>query len=650
MIKMATFETRAIFAEVVEVNFRKLKNLGNTKLPWFILANAIVAYVVIVGYWAVSRFQSYQATLWDLGIMAQAIWNTAHGRILQESVNLGFSVSRLHVAHWELIYLPLALIYRVFPSIPLLLWLQTLMLACGAIPIFLLAKQKLDSEVAALFAALAYLFYPALHGANLFDIHGLTLAIPLLLFTFLYLTREKYSAALAFAIISLLCREDVALVIFMLGWYVLISRRNSRVGAVLIFISALWLLAFACRSYFWPMNDIPSSAKSAAIVSEIRENEAIQVVIGLVQTPIATLTKLIQVENVVYAAKLLLPVAGLCLFAPSIMLLSAPNLLMNLLSPWHYMHQIEYHYSAAIIPFIFLAAVQGLANILRHVRRYRKVRWFSTEAIMGIVLLSAMVSAAHFSILRFHRLWQVTPQHRMLSDALRDIPAQLSVSTTAREGAHLAERQYLYHFPERVNDADIVVLDLKRPLMEIKAFADSQRTRRLPAMNELSWRVLRDSSWGLRFAIDNTFCLQRGLASKESFARYALQDSLPAGIDGRLNIQVGSGIWLVGWSTVYIGADQAHFQLYWYRAAATPPGSPVKFLLQSEHWSREFDHQLLFGRLQFEGIPPGKILCDHLFINNPQQAGQRTFAVAIASDEAIHKTPRVLFSFNFPER
>lgn len=633
-----------------ELNRNDHKSCGNTRWPWLILSSAIGVYTGIVGNWAVSRFQSYQATLWDLGIMGQAIWNTAQGRILHESVNLGFSVSRLQVAHWELIYLPLAVIYRLFPSLPLLLWLQTLILAGGVIPIYLFARRRLQSESAALLVALAYLFYPALHGANMFDIHGLTLATPFLLFTFIYLTEEKFAAAIAFAIISLFCREDVALVIFMLGWYARRGRNQPQIGAVLMTLSTLWLLAFASRSYLWPTQEIPAIAGSAAAAANSGENEIMQILPALLRNPGAILTRLFRFENMVYAAKLLLPVAGFSLFAPSILLIAGLNGLLNLLSPWNFMRQIEYHYSAAIIPFVFFAAIQGMANVINYVRRHRATQWFSAEVGTTIILLSAVVATTQYSILRFHRIWQVTPQHRLLSQALHEIPTNLSVSCTPREGAQLMERQFLYHFPERVSDVDIVVMDLKRPIVEVKAFAGSHRTLRLPALNELSLAVLQDSAWGLRFAIDNTFCLQRGLPAKESFARYAVLDSLPPVLDGRLNMQVGPGLSLVGWSTAYIGCDQAHFRLYWLRQEATSVGSPIKWLLRGNHRRQEFDHHPLFGRLQFEDIPPGKILCDHLFINNPHYSDLRSFSVAVVTGDDLQQVPRELFSFDFPER
>ena len=63
----------------------------------------------------------------------------------------------------------LAPLYWIAPSVDTLLVVQTLALALGAIPIYLLAARHLADERIALLLALAYLAFPSLAYANLFD-------------------------------------------------------------------------------------------------------------------------------------------------------------------------------------------------------------------------------------------------------------------------------------------------------------------------------------------------------------------------------------------------------------------------------------------------------------------------------------------------
>jgi len=626
----------------------------NLKKSWsapILLVAMIATYTLIIGTWAVNRFMSFNATLWDLGIMTQAIWNTAHGRVLQESVNLGFPISRLAVAHWELIYLPLAIFYRIIPSIPLLLYIQSFILACGAIPIYKFAHKKLSSEPNALLIASACLFYPALHGANLFDLHGLTFATTFLLFTFYYLDQQNLRRTLLFAVLSICCREDVAFVIFTLGLYGWIIKKNRKIGIILSSLSIAWIIAFFSRVYFTGHTELIGTTSMAPNW----EHLGISHVSDIFKSPFKNAKTIIQFlssfENIKYIAKLILPVVGLCFLSPEILLLAAPTLLLNLLSNWHQMHQIEYHYTATITPFIFLAAINGMANLKRWLARFSKFKTNRIPLVLGsIILASSVFSTFQFSILRFHKTWRVSENHKKLAKKLQEIPPGLSVSTTARPGAHLANRKELYHFPEHFSKTDVVVIELNRAEVEIKNIAGKLRTMRTPAMNEFAPSIFQDTTLGLRFVEDNVFCFQRGLDAGESFKSYAFQDKMPSGAIKNKKIEIGNGLYFLGWKPVYVGENQAHFQLFWLTDKQQNGGVQLNFYLKSGNSIIAIPHQPLFGKIPITEWAEGTISVDHLFIDRPEniRADAFTVLVSIAVAENIQRTEQQLFICKFP--
>ncbi len=624
---------------------------GNIKKSWsspIALVAMIVAYTLIIGNWTVNRFMSFNATLWDMGIMSQAIWNTAHCRILHESVNLGFSVSRLTVAHWELIYLPLAGIYRIIPSIPLLLYIQSFIPACGVIPIYKFAQKKLSSEPTALLIASAYLFYPALHGANLFDLHGLTFATTFLLFTFYYLDQENLRKTILFAILSICCREDVAFVIFMLGLYSWIIKKNSKIGVILSSLSIVWISAFFTRAYFTGNTALIETTSMAPNWEHLGINN----VFDIFQSPFKKLVTIIQflfsVENLKYLAKIILPVAGLCCLSPEILFIVAPTLLLNMLSNWHQMHQIEYHYTSTITPFIFLAAIKGIANIKQRIPRFPKLNAIRIPFVFGLlILVSSIISTTQFSILRFHKTWYISENNKKLAKQLQEIHPNLSVSTTARAGAHLANRQELYHFPEHFSDADIIIIELNRPEVEIKNMTGTLRTLKIAAMNEFTESVFQDTTLGLRFVEDNVFCLHRGLSPGESFESYAFIDEMPSEAAKTEKIDLGNGFYFLGWKPVYIGDEQAHFQLYWFTNKQQPHEEKLNFFLSSGDSKLKINYEPLFGRVTIHDWAPGKIICDHLFINRPDVEDSGIISVLASISGAGNTGEQNLFTFEF---
>ena len=79
--------------------------------------------------------------------------------------------------HFSPVYLLLMPFYLLFPQPATLLVLQTLALAAGALPIYLLAREKLAPGFTRIGWVLAYFLFLPLAFINLFDFHELTFAV-----------------------------------------------------------------------------------------------------------------------------------------------------------------------------------------------------------------------------------------------------------------------------------------------------------------------------------------------------------------------------------------------------------------------------------------------------------------------------------------
>lgn len=568
--------------------------------------------------------------------------------MLHESVNLGFSASRLAVAHWEFIYLPLALIYRIIPSIPLLLYIQTLVLACGVFPIYQFAQKKLSSELIAFFIATAYLFYPALHGSNLFDLHGLTFSTTFLLFTFYYLDQGSQIKTIIFAVLSICCREDVAFIIFMIGLYNGIIKKQWKISAILLSLSIVWLISFLIRGNFTEHAKIAHPTNITSYWDFFTTWKMSEFLTTPFKTSGILLHSLFNAQNIKYIAKLVFPVMGFCFLSPSVLSIALPALLLNLLSDRPYMHQIEYHYTATITPFVFLATIQGLVKLKRLLTRFPKIKIDRLLIMIGsIIMIASVVSTTQFSILRFYRTWKVSEANKLLSNKLQQIPSELSVSTTARPGPHAANRRDLYHFPDHAANSDIIILELNKEYVEIKKQTGKQPTTMVLAMNDLTQSIFRDTTLGLRFVEDNVFCLQRGLDPLTSFRKYAIKEDVPEHLYKSEKIELEHGLTFLGWEPVYIGRDQAHLKLYWLNAKKQSKGTDLEFYLTSDEWIEKIPHRPIFGRINIENWSHEKVICDHLFINKPIELKEDRFSVKVNFSTSPNIIKHHLFTFQF---
>ncbi len=144
----------------------------------------VVAYAVVFSAAGVLDYVGFRSASYDLGNAVQAIWNTAHGHILETTAENGDAFSRLgwHVDPLLAVFAPL---WWIWSSPVILLVVQAVAVGLGALPVFWLARKHLGPEKAATAFALAYLAYPATQW-NALDpnlaFHHVSLALPLLLF------------------------------------------------------------------------------------------------------------------------------------------------------------------------------------------------------------------------------------------------------------------------------------------------------------------------------------------------------------------------------------------------------------------------------------------------------------------------------------
>jgi uncharacterized membrane protein len=199
---------------------------------------------------SIARYQGYNASMHDLGAMAQAIFSVARGEPLITTGNNG-NFSRLS-GHVELFYyalVPLTLIWRD-PQV--LLVAQALLAVAGAIPAYRLAARRLERRSAARCAALIYLIYPVGLTAVLFDLHGDTLAMPLLMFALDALDRRDWRSYALWGGLALLCKLYVALPILGMGGYLFLWGGQRRAGLIIGLLAGLYgaLVFFVLREIF----------------------------------------------------------------------------------------------------------------------------------------------------------------------------------------------------------------------------------------------------------------------------------------------------------------------------------------------------------------------------------------------------------------
>jgi uncharacterized membrane protein len=464
-----------------------------------LLWTAIAAYALGFSALSILRHRAFQTGRFDLGNMVQAVWSTAHGHPLQITGLRGDQISRL-AAHFDPILAALAPLWLVWPSPDLLLVVQAVAIALGALPVFWLARKHLRSEQAGLGFALAYLLYPATQWLTLNEFHPVALACPLLLYAVWYLDEGRLLPFAAFAALAAATKEEIALVVAGLGlWYAFAHRRHAEGAAIVAAGAAVALVAIEVV--------IPhfreSSSSFFSRYGEVGGSPA-----GILRTAVTDPWKIVTTaatgRGLGYLARLVLPLGLLVVLAPLLLLAAIPELAINLLSATTTQTSIRFHYTAGLIPVLVAAAVFGASRLVRD--RPHLAAPLATGALA--LALASNYTLGAIPLWRYfpggeqHDAYaaQVTEHDRLAARALRLIPGHAVVSATNTLGAHLSARQRLLSFPY-IQDATWVAADETQP-----GYAD--RLAPLPTAVQLSW-LRRNPEWRLVFERDGILIFHR---------------------------------------------------------------------------------------------------------------------------------------------
>jgi uncharacterized membrane protein len=307
-------------------------------LPWLLAAVFFLLYAVF----SVARHLLGSSTAYDLGIFTQVVRSYAELRApVSELKGPGFNVLG---DHFHPLLVLLAPAYRVFPSPVTLLVAQALLLAGSVVPVTRLAVERLG-PVSGGYVGVGYGLSWGLQQAVKFDFHEVALAVPLLALSLVALAEQRWRAAVLWAVPLLGVKEDLPATVAAIGAY-LVLRRQWRLGLATVAGAVVAGLLIVC----WV---IPA-------LNPAHRYGYAQAVAPDGQPPLRRL--LTPGEKPATVLALLAPTLFLALRSP-LVLLAVPTLLWRFWSTNPYYWGTGFHYSAVLMPIVFVALVDGLVRL-----------------------------------------------------------------------------------------------------------------------------------------------------------------------------------------------------------------------------------------------------------------------------------------------
>ncbi|MGQ9627274.1 MAG: DUF2079 domain-containing protein [Anaerolineae bacterium] len=540
--------------------------VSTSSLAFILMIVATLAYILTFGLLSLLRHWSLGSNAFDLGNMDQAAWNTLHGNPLRFTADFLFGEIRLAI-HVEPVMFAIAPLYLIYSGPETLLILQTLALAFGAWPLFLLARRRLESDLAALALAASYLLMPALEAVNLFDFHPLALAPAFVLWAFYFLERRGGEGrdALWFLLLMLLamsCREDVALLVATSGIYAGLVYRRKKTALAGLITGIVWF-------YLTVQVIIPTfrlGAYESPYLSYYRHlgRGPMEIALNLLTHPRLMLEIIATPENAKAMAALLLPFMGIPIFGLPLLLVAAPAFAVILFSANPLTHELEkYHYAAYVAPFVALAALHGLDWASRFLglkpqasRKLHLERRYVLYALSGWMLTCALIyhHIRGFSPLAMpFQLPQVTAHHLLLREVSSTIPPDAIIAAQDALFPHFSQRKTVHLWPF-VRDAEYIILDVSHP-----RFHNLHR-----AHDRLREEIINGKDFGLIASRDGYLILKRGEIRQplsDEFYDFARAENPQ--IQYPMAVDFGDDLRFLGFDILYNREDDVYFNLYW---------------------------------------------------------------------------------------
>ena len=400
-------------------NILKIKS---SRLAFY--AATLFLSVIFPAVWI--RHQALETRAFDLGIFSQAVWNTTQGNFLYSSLKEGICLLGDHVSPVLAFIVP---IYKFLPDPRILLVLQMFATAFNVLLIRRICKFKGLSAIATLFFLLAYIFYVPVRGPLYEDFHPEILVEPFMLGAFLFLEKKNYGKFLFCSLIVLLGKESMAGIVFMLGFYGLITKKNAPVSlltmftAVLVFVfDVKWVVPFfSHKSYLYKGFYL--------YLAQGHWSELIKIIASL--------------DSLEYLTRVFSPLVFLSFFHLPAFSLTLPILAQNILSVNPVMRSFGYHYTIGLTPFVFVSSIYGYCFILK------KIKFFSNHEVKIaslLLVLSILQSGPSSYFYYWNSSKKITPHTELIRRKLDKIDAQYSVLTHNNLVPQLANRKYVYQF------------------------------------------------------------------------------------------------------------------------------------------------------------------------------------------------------------
>ena len=428
-----------------------------------------LAFFFTISWMTFRQYAVFHMQAPDVVLFSQAMWNTLNGEVLMSSLT-GKSVL---VHHFTPIFILVAPILWIWEDPRALFLVQTAGITLSGIIIWLIAKSATPKWAIPLTAV--YFLNASVHEVAINELRRAPFSTPFVALSLYGLYKKKYWLMGIGLVGALLCKEDLGVLSFTFGIFVLLAHKNWKLGSFLILFGAFStvFLTFCVVPSFDPANttfgcypeDYGPLKYFSGAGSGGEESSGgpslMQTITGILFGSGNIFTRIFDTAGIQAIFRILLPLAMvLPLIGWEWALLALPSAALMMLSSNPQLHTLRDWYMAYIIPILMVAVIMGIKRIPD---RWQSWAIYSLVGctVVGFFLFSHLPGGQNFLPVRY----QLTDHHRIAQEIVEMVPDDAAVMAQDAFTQHLSMRKELHHLrPNSWNEKSYDYLMLDRHL------------------------------------------------------------------------------------------------------------------------------------------------------------------------------------------
>lgn len=354
-----------------------------------------IVFSIIFSLYSVYKYYALDASAFDLGLHANILWTTLHGKLFYSGL-LGGSFLSEHFAPFEYLQLP---IYYLYPSPVSILLFQDIFLALAVIPLYkimqFLFKERIRDKfyynILIFIVTFSYELSPFTASIYSFDFHNMAF-LPFFIFTAIYaFLYKKNILNIAMLILIISLHSSFVYITIMLILFEMLYSRNytelnlafsrikhkyNLIGVFVLFVTLGFIyieIASFLKGYIsGHISSIGISTGESGTVS----GGLIGMIKALFTDPAYLFSYIIANYplKLLYIALLFGTTGALSVFFPEILLIGLPYFAYAITSSYSSYYTLGYQYAGMIYPVMFLGIIFGISKIIDNLESKKKPR------------------------------------------------------------------------------------------------------------------------------------------------------------------------------------------------------------------------------------------------------------------------------------